>query len=154
MGVKQGFGYTSLYFDSNTNNNVLLQIPRSENERVITSIHAGYGVADPAAHAFEAGRLLIVAGLLDNVRTPIDPHSIGKPDSVPTILFDLPFNERVKLIDFGPRGFSISSSQEVTVILVAPATAADTWPTYAPMNGFLNVAGYESGKDNPFGELR
>lgn len=152
--VKIGFGNYNFVFDAVTQNNCLLQLPRTGNERVITSIHAGYGIIDPAGNAFESGRLLIVNGLEENFRAQIDPHSIDKPDTIPSILYDLPFDERVKTLDFGPRGFSIGADQDVTIILAAPATASDVWPVYEPMNGFLNVYGYEAGKDNPFGDLR
>lgn len=152
--IKQGFGATTGIFDGSTFYALLLGLPVSDNERVITSIHAGYGIITPAGNAFESGRLMIVRGSITNVRAQIDPHSIGTPADISGPIYDIPFDTKVKLFDFGPQGFSLAALADYTVILAAPATASDTWPTLTPMNGFLNVSGYERGKDDPFGILR
>lgn len=152
--VKQGFGVATGIFDGSTFYALLLGLPVSDNERVITSIHAGYGIITPAGNAFESGRLLIVRGAVSNVRSQIDPHSILTPADITSPVYDLPFDSKVKFLDFGPQGFVLAALAEYTVILTAPATSSDTWPALTPMNGYLNVSGYEKGKEDPFGILR
>lgn len=153
--TKRGYGNVSGVFSS-TLRSVAVQLDATPGEKIITVIHAGYGVSDPALHAFEAGRLLIVRGAYEQLnKQGINPHSVDVPDDVPAVVYDMPFDARVKFIDFGPRGMSIPANVIYTVILVRPSTVGDVWPLADAMNGFLSVEGYElDGRDNPFGELR
>lgn len=157
MGAtKQGYGNVSGLFSSADLKSLVIELPATPGEKIITVIHAGYGIVDPANNAFEAGRLLIVRGKYEQLnRDGISPFTVEVPADVPAVAYDMPFDARVKFIDFGPRGMSIPANTVVSVILIRPSTATDIWPLADPMNGFLSVEGYElDGKDNPFGELR
>lgn len=155
MGARQGFGINTDVFDESVKmRSLIVALTASDNDRVITSIHAGYGVISAASNAFEAGRLLIVQGTFLNQQASIDPHLVTVPVEVGSVIYDFLFDLKTKIIDFGSRGFLVSGSQSVSVILTAPATATDVFPLHANMNGFLNVQGYEVGKDQPFEKLR
>ncbi len=155
--AKQGFGVaTGLFTNTGTgNNSISVILPSSDNEQIITSIHASYSPANPAASNYmQFGRLLIVSGAFSNGRSVIAPNSNVVPSDVPGVIFDQVLSENTSNIDFGPRGFSLAPGSQYSVILAAPATNGNTFPAFADHYGFLNVLGFDVGKSQPFETLR
>lgn len=150
--MRQDFGLDSAEFNATTKNSLQVYLPARPFIRVIDAIHCSYGEVDPANNPFEAGRLMIVTGRFDVDRTQIDPRSTGTPSNFKnSVVYDVALVTADKEFYFGGRGFPLGADQDYTVILVRPATATDVWPLSAAMNGYLNVMGYGSGQEDPFG---
>lgn len=155
--AKQGFGVaTGLFTNTGTgNNSISVVLPASDNEQIITSIHCSYSPVNPAASNYmQFGRLLIVAGRFDNGRSVISPISNLVPRDLPAVIFDQVLSSNTENIDFGARGFTLSPGSLYSIVLGAPATNGDTFPTFADHYGFLNVFGFDVGKSQPFETLR
>jgi hypothetical protein len=135
--------------------NVVMLIDVFQETQYINSIVASYSKADPAAHEFALGRLLILRGRPNLSTIPINPYNNVTPDAVQAAkLFDVTLPEAFTYLEFGGDGFELQPNSQYSIVLTAPATVTDVWPVSAFYNGFLNAIGKTINKPDPFKTLR
>lgn len=160
MSKKNDFGRLTALLDGGSikNRNLQIILDKTFPKRIFT-IHCGYGVDNTAAGAvFVAGRLIVFSGNYDrHAIEQIDPLSALLPSNIPSsVIFDQIITNKTEKFNFGEYGLIYKGEEPLNILLTAPITDGDAFPSFDVMNGFLNVTGiYENPKvENPIGTLR